>query len=111
MLAFYHGQRECIFNLFTFYHHAAFSLCTVCIFDSNHGCFSDEIVADLDRDNFFIAAWLKIRDIVEALFDLFLRMVLISVSEDAMQLLVTSFDPVVGHIGNLKLKILRLGIG
>ena len=111
MLAFYHGQRECILNLLTFDHHAAFSLCTVCIFDGNHGCFSDEIVADLDWHNFFIAPRLKIRNVVKALLDLFLGMVLIGVSEDAMQLLVASFDSVVGHTSNLKLKVLRFGIG
>ena len=86
-------------------------LFTGCGSDGNHGCFGADVVADLDGHNLFVAARLEIHDVEKTLFELSLGMVLVSVSEDAIQLLVASFDLVVRHLCNPKLKSLQLGIG
>ena len=107
---FKHVDREGILDLFALDHLAALVLLSCGRFDSYHGSFSDDIEADLDGDFFIFHARLHNDDLEDALFDIVLDKVLVSESENAMQLFIASFYLAIGRIINPQLKYLRLCI-
>ena len=79
-----HVDRKGIVDIFTLDYLAALLLFSCRGFDSNHGCLSDHVEANLDGDLFVFHAWLQDNESKGALFDTFLDTVLIGVSEDTL---------------------------
>ena len=71
-------------DVFAFDHLAALLLLSCLRFDSNHGCLSDLVKADLNGDLFVFHAWLQDNESEGAFFDTVLDTVLIGVSEDTL---------------------------
>ena len=105
-----HGDGKGILDIFPFDHLASLLLLSCDGFDSNHGCLSDLVEADLDGDFFVFHAGLLDNEFEGTLLDSVLDTVLISVSEDTLQFFVASLDLVIGHTCNPQLKYLRCGI-